>query len=332
MSNKIILGVDGGNTKTDFLLFSDKGECLAKLRTGTCSHEALPGGFTEAAEKLKNGIEQVCAFSHIDMSDIDYAVFGLAGADTAEQHRILSEYMNALLPGRIVVCNDSILGIKAAVPNGTGICCINGTATSVSGVNAAGKYLQVGGIGSISSDFAGGSFAAGEVLRYIYSERYRDGKPTALTNEVLTLLGADETNNLMELFHLDNLDKKAVEYDLNRILFRCAENGDEAAQEILHTMAHTLAQSTSGCIKLLGFTDCVSVVLAGSLWIKAGYRKMQELYYREVEERTCCTVNLVLLEEPPALGAVLWALECLTGTVPMEEIRNKIRKSIGELE
>ena len=46
------LGVDGGNTKTDFALMRADGTLIDWIRVGTCSHEALPGGYAAAAQAL----------------------------------------------------------------------------------------------------------------------------------------------------------------------------------------------------------------------------------------------------------------------------------------
>ena len=308
MREKLLLGVDGGNTKTDFLLYTESGTCVSHLRTGTSSHEALPGGFEEVEQRLSERIDRLCEMAGCTRQDVSSAVFGLAGADTEEQHARLSAIVDRLLPGKTYVCNDSMLGIMAAAPNGIGVCCINGTGTTVSGVNAAGKVMQVGGLGFLTSDFAGGDYTAKEVLRRVYSARYRDEKPTALTQGVLALLGADADANLLELFHPDHLQPdKNLQYELNRLLFRCAEAGDETAQAILHEMAYTLAKSTAGCIKALQFQEHVTVVLAGSLWVKAGYPEMVRLYCEEVRRRVACACEFVTLEEPPALGAILEA-------------------------
>ena len=40
-----ILGVDGGNTKTDYFLFDVTGKFIGMYRDGTCSHEGLPDSF-----------------------------------------------------------------------------------------------------------------------------------------------------------------------------------------------------------------------------------------------------------------------------------------------
>lgn len=329
MQDAILLGVDGGNTKTDFFLFNCLGTRLAHLRTGTCSHEALPGSYREAEQLLDERINQVCGKAGITRQNISRAVFGLAGADTHEQHVKLLAITERLLPGKTLVCNDSMLGVMAAAPGGIGVCSINGTGASVCGVNEQGQTLQVGGIGHVSSDFAGGRFAAMEVLRCVYSARYRDGDPTALTKEVLELLDAEETADLMELFHYDNLKlDDELTYRLNRLLFRCAREGDEVSQSVLHTMARTLAQSTAGCIKYLGFRESTTVVLAGSLWTKGDYPDMLQVFQEEVRQRVNCSCNFTVLEEPPALGAVLEAYRRVAGEPLTEELRERFAAGV----
>lgn len=330
MENAILLGVDGGNTKTDFFLFTGYGACIGHVRTGSCSHEALPGGFADAEAALKDGVARVCEKAGIRQEEISVAVFGLAGCDTREQDARLSEIAERMLPGKTLVCNDSMLGIMAVAPMGIGVCCINGTATSVSGIDENKTRLQVGGIGAISSDFAGGDFAAQEVLRYVYSACYRDGEETVLTSEVLKLLGADETADLLELFHPDHLklDKKLT-YELDRLLFRSAEQGDGIAQKIVRNMANTLARNTAGCVKRLHFREMVTIVLAGSLWVKSGYAPLLEEYRREVERRVGIPCRFVILEESPALGAVLEAYRRLAGESPSQEVIDRMVAAIN---
>ena len=42
---KYIIGVDGGNTKTDYFLFDSEGNFIDFHRAGTCSHEGLKDSF-----------------------------------------------------------------------------------------------------------------------------------------------------------------------------------------------------------------------------------------------------------------------------------------------
>lgn len=323
MEEAMVLGVDSGNTKSDFYLFSASGEKKGHLRCGSCSHEAL-GSYDAAKAALQQGIGAVCAAAGIQPAAIQAAVLGLAGADIPGQYRQLEAIAGALLPCGPLVCNDSMLGVKAAAPGGVGLCCINGTGATVSGVDDEGRRLQVGGIGPLTSDFAGGGFAAEEVLRRVYDQLFRDGAETLLTPGVQEVLSLSGTEDFMTAIHPDVLPLRRVEHPLGLLLFRCARGGDAVAAEVLARMADTLAATTAGCIKRLRFAGPVTVVLAGSLWVKEHYPPMQARYRQQLERRTGRECHLLVLEQPPVVGAVFWALERLAGSFPPAGLRQKI--------
>ncbi len=320
--NDILLGVDGGNTKTDFFLFDTQGACLAHLRTGTCSHEALHG-YGPAEEALAAGLREVSFRAGLEPGRISSAVLGLAGVDIPSQYREMGRIVSEYLP-KALVCNDSLLGVKAAAPDGVGLCCINGTGASVSGVDDTGRFYQAGGCGNITSDFAGGGFASVKVLQRVYDQCCRDGRETVLTPRVYRLLGLEEGADLLEAFHPTNLSVKEYEKELNLLLFRSAREGDAVARDILDDIAVTMAATTAGCAGHLVFHSKLSVVMAGSLWVKGDYPPMVERYQEEVCRRLRRPVDFILLQEPPALGAVYWAWQELAGGMPPWRVRDKI--------
>ena len=67
------LGVDGGNTKTDFALMHADGTLVDWIRVGTCSHEALSGGYTAAADALAHWLNHLCACNGIRAEQIEDA-------------------------------------------------------------------------------------------------------------------------------------------------------------------------------------------------------------------------------------------------------------------
>lgn len=325
MEKNVLLGVDGGNTKTDLFLFDTEGTFLGHQRKGPCCDFSVPDRYAYTQNLLAEGIDRLCQEAGIRREYIGSAVFGLAGVDIRKEHDMTLRATEALLPGRTMVCNDSMMGVLAAAPGGVGVCNTCGTWTSVSGRDAQGRTLQVSGIGPISSESGGGGFVAQEALRYVYSARYRDGAPTALTRGVLDILHLEPDADLHEQFHYSNLrmDTTCV-LQLSKLVFRCAEEGDWAAQEILHTMAHTLAESTAGCIKGLEWEGCVTVVLSGSIWSKAGYPPMKEIFMEDVAGRVPCACVFTVLQEAPALGAILQAYRNLKKEEVPATIREKI--------
>lgn len=329
MNKEILLGVDGGNTKTDFFLFTADGEKIGYLNTPTSSHEQLPNAYEDTEKVLRERINKLCNQANISVCDIKSAVFGLAGADTPGQHRKLYEITQSILNCKTLVCNDSVLGIMAAAPDCIGVCCINGTGSSVGGINEKGESLQVGGFGNLSSDFAGGEYAAKEVLRYVYSEKYREGEKTDLTKGVYKIFNTSENTDLMSLLEPDSFEMtKDIELSLNRLLFSEANKGDAVSEKILNDISLTLSQSTASCINKLDFSDKVTVVLAGSLWVKGGYKKMQEVFEKNVIEKSKNECEFTVLKEPPAMGAIFGAYKLLKNEAPPDTFRQKVLKEL----
>ena len=128
MDKKYILGVDGGNTKTDYFLFDTTGEFIDFYRDGTCSHEGLKDSFEGSYRVMNQAILNILAKNNLKVSDIYATVLGLAGVDTPYQKKKLEEVVERIGFKTYKVVNDSFLGIKAV--SEVGVCSICGTGTA----------------------------------------------------------------------------------------------------------------------------------------------------------------------------------------------------------
>ena len=321
---RYVLGVDGGNTKTDYFLFNENGEFVDHLRAGTCSHEALDDGFDGAYHVMKKCITELLSRNNLKVSDVAAAAFGLAGVDVPFQKVALEDIVKKIGFTKFAVVNDSAIGIKAGTSKGYGICCVNGTGTSNSGIDQYGGYLQVGGIGDVSCDFAGGGFVAEEVIRAVYSAAYRMGEATSLSQIVYDKLGIEGKEDLMDGIASVFKRRKFNYTDLTIACFEEANKGDKVALDILYRMGDNCARSGAGLITNLNFGDEVDACLVGSVWVKGACPHALNTYKQKIQEYTGKKVNVNVLTVPPATGAIVWALELLTGSYPSLEERKKI--------
>lgn len=328
-----ILGVDGGNTKTDYFLFDTKGNFIDFYRGGTCSHEGLHDSFTGSYRVMQEVFLALCQKNGISIKQIKTAVFGLAGVDTPFQKSKLEEVVQMLGFNNFKVVNDSFLGIKAGTTHGYGVCSINGTGTSSGGIDQLGNYLQVGGIGAIVGDEAGGSWIARQAIRAVYDAAYRFGHETMLTEIVMKELGVNDKLYLMEAISAAFTHRKFNLTTLTIAVFECANKNDVVSLQILKNMADNLARSAGGCVVNLAFEAEVDIVLAGSVWVKGSCPVLIEEFTRKITEYTKKKCNIITLNVPPATGAVVWALELANNSFPSREIRNLISSNvIKELE
>lgn len=305
---KYIIGIDGGNSKTDICIFDQDGEFICHKRFGTCSHEAFEEGFAMTNKKLNDFISTILVDCSITVNDIVSAVFGLAGVDLPFQQRKLEEIVKSLDFKNFIVCNDGMLGVKAGSTSGVGVCSINGTSTVCVGINEAGKTVQVGGTGEVFGDEAGGMIMALKVVRNVYDELYRCGKKTLMTNKMLELLDCTKEDYMQEA--IGNIVAREIpELSVLKILFEAVAQNDVVAIQILKDTALQLALSVAGCIRELDFTDSVNIILAGSVWCKIPTPLLLSYFEKYLAEHIDINYNIIKLQARPVAGALLWAYE-----------------------
>ena len=319
-----ILGVDGGNTKTDYFLFDITGKFIGMYRDGTCSHEGLADSFSGTYRVMKQALDNFLSDVGVEIKDIKAACFGLAGDDIPSQQRALDEVVRKLGFSNFKVVNDSTLGVKAGTTKGYGACSINGTGTSASGIGKNGNVIQIGGIGDITGDEGGGRFVSRKVVRAVYDEAFRFGKKTSLTPIVMKAFNIDDKNLLMEAIS-EQFFKRSFDYNQFTIAcFKEANKGDEVAIKILTDMGECLARAAAGCIKELDLVDDAEIVLAGSVYVKGECPVLVDSFTKTVSELLNTTCRFNVLQVPPATGAIIWAKELYDNKFPSLEERIEI--------
>lgn len=324
---KYILGVDGGNTKTDYFLFDLEGNFIDFERCGTCSHEGLADSFEGSYRVMKKDLMPLLDRNNVAPGEIYSSVFGLAGVDTPYQKERLQGVIERLGFKNFEVVNDSFLGIKPI--SKVGVCSINGTGTSTGGIDLDGNYLQVGGIGYFTGDEAGGRWLAKRAIRQAFDSLYRFGKPTVLTDIVMKALGINDKYYFAEAIS-ERLGKVNL-HEITLAVFDNANKGDEVCIDLLKEMADNLARSTGGCVMNLNLGDNPTVILAGSVWVKGACPVLVEEFKKKINLYTKKECNVVVLRNPPATGAIIWAVELATGEYPSVEVRELISKNVKAL-
>lgn len=323
---KYLIGVDGGNTKTDYLLYDINGNFIDGIRSGTCSHEAKGLGFDGAYRVMKENLDVLLNRNNLKINDIASACFGLAGVDVPYQKKALEEVVEKIGFTNYIVLNDGFLGIKAASPNGVGVCSINGTGTVNVGIDNNGKYFQVGGIGYLAGDEAGGSFLARRTIQAAFNSCFRSGKETKLVEDVFKMYEISSKYEFSDAVVLKTIDSTY----LIKALCKRANEGDEVATEILETAGQNMALSIVGVIKELAFSEPIYVIQAGSVWAKATSDKMNNKFKEVIEKLTNKKCEYIILKEPPVLGAIIWAYELANHKLPPEEIKKMMCDSINK--
>jgi hypothetical protein len=120
---------------------------------------------------------------------------GLAGVDCKYQKEQIDKVIERIGLKNCQAVNDGFLGIKAASPNGTGACSINGTGTVSVCINEKNEWKQVGGIGYVAGDEGGGSYLARTVVRVVFDSIYRFGPETSIKQDVFEMYNIKEESD-----------------------------------------------------------------------------------------------------------------------------------------
>ena len=90
----IVMGVDGGGSKTYTVITDEHGNQLGSGVSGCGNYQTI--GIDKATENITESIETALKAAGIEYSDIDYVQYGLAGADREKDINIINEGLKTI--------------------------------------------------------------------------------------------------------------------------------------------------------------------------------------------------------------------------------------------
>ncbi|MEP7242440.1 MAG: BadF/BadG/BcrA/BcrD ATPase family protein [Gammaproteobacteria bacterium] len=145
------LGIDGGGTKTAFLLLDASGRILATHQAASSYY--IQVGMGNVGHALASGISATLAKAGRSVADVSFAFFGLpAHGEDRAQTVILDQLPAAVMPqGKYLCGNDMVCGWAGSLACGDGISVVAGTG-SISYGEYADKSARCGGWGELFGD------------------------------------------------------------------------------------------------------------------------------------------------------------------------------------
>jgi N-acetylglucosamine kinase-like BadF-type ATPase len=296
----IVLGVDGGTTKT-IALASDESGCVLGWARG--------GGSNWTGEDVRVPMGVVAetarqALAKAGVSTAEEGVFCLAGADWPEDHtRRETVLVAAGVARKVAVKNDAFGGLRAGTSRPYGIVVAAGTGFNAAVIAPDGRewaygYYETGGGGW---DLAMQAFTA--VLRAADGR----GRPTCLTRKVLARLEFPDVESMLRAHSLGKIENPRL-LSLCPLVFEAANEGDRVARGILSRQGRTLAEYVTALVRRYAFGKLAfEVVLAGGVFKGEGPTLM-EAFTRAVR-RSAPRAEIVLARHEPAVGALLLAYD-----------------------
>jgi N-acetylglucosamine kinase-like BadF-type ATPase len=292
----VILGVDGGNSKTALVTATTDGELLSYVRgPGTNSHAVGADGVAEV-------IASLVAQAPFERP-ADRGVFFLCGADVPADIEALTAAVGSRgWAKKVLVDNDTFALLRAGSDAPDVVAVICGAGINVVGRAADGLIARSPSLGWETGDWGGAEMLGREVLRLAARGEDGRGAPTVLTDIVRSHFAAEKVEDVGADVHYKRMPMSRLG-ELAPAVVACAENGDSVAWSLIDLLATEIVLMTLRTLRDLGVKDA-DVVLGGGM-LHGG----EGLLYQLVAERLPLGARPVPALDEPVLGAALAALD-----------------------
>jgi N-acetylglucosamine kinase-like BadF-type ATPase len=302
----VVLGIDGGASKTHAVLADVKGHVLGVGRAGCSNWEVVNLEGAQAA--FEQAIREAVADAGIRQEDIAASGYGLAGLDWPSDEERLEPVIAALgVSGPYEMVNDAFLPLRAGTSNGVGLAAIAGSGATVVGRNRAGQTARSFGAGYPFTDWGGAWDIAREAVHAVAGAYKGLGPETALAGRMLAATGCADVAELME-----KLMRWQVEIggEFAPQVFQAAHEGDAVARSIVRRAGETIGANAIAVARRLGMLNApFDLVTAGGVFSSRSDLLCDSLL--DTVRAQAPQVHLVHWQAPPVVGALLLALDLL---------------------
>jgi N-acetylglucosamine kinase-like BadF-type ATPase len=323
-NNGMYLGVDGGGTKTAFVLIDQHGNVLAEHEEPTCYH--IQVGIEGTEKVIHQGILKTLSKANKEVNDLTFAFFGLpAFGEDNKVDKIVDLIPADILPRNIYRCdNDMVNGWAAASGGDDGINIVAGTGSIAYGVRQK-ESARCGGWGELFSD-EGSAYWIGIKCLNTFS-KMADGRiPKGPLYDIVK----------QELSIVNDLDITALvltEWQgarnsiagLSKIVTMAVEQKDIVAREIMRDAGYELARIVNSTKTALKFSDSEPVNISYSGGVFRSKAHILDPFTEALYQYSSSYV-ISAPAYTPVVGAALYACS-LSGNCIQNQYLHKLKNS-----
>ncbi|KEH94907.1 N-acetylglucosamine kinase [Clostridium massiliodielmoense] len=313
------LGIDGGGTKTAFVLINDKGNVLAEIEKSTCHHMQV--GLDGFENIIKEGVKDICNVANISNTDIKYTFLGIPGyGEVEKEDKCIEEILkNIFKSDKFTVGNDVVAGWAGSLACKEGINLVAGTGSIVYGVNEKGESARSGGWGYFCGDEGSAHWIAKKGIEVFTKQSDGRLEKGELYNVFKDELNLKEDFDLITLIHDEYKLYRTKVAKLAMLVGKAAELQDKEAIKIYEEAAEEFYSMIKAVIDKLHYTNNIVISYSGGVF-KAGDNVLIPL--KQKLKNVKCDIRHPILS--PVVGSALYAYK-LAGNEITDRIINNLR-------
>lgn len=257
----VILGVDGGGTKTSIIAIDMKGNVVATSVGGSINYN-----FVGMEEAVCNLVNAVTSLNLPDDANMACMSIGHPSIDDVTEDENSCVFMDEILKrinvGRVYMKSDAFMALYGVTKGNSGVLIISGTGSMGIGIDKEKRIHVVGGWGRPTLD-NGSAYCIGVLgMNAAFDAFDGVGKGTMLVDAVCKYFGVSYLRDVIPILNGDNIKKSdlagfAVE------VARCAFNGDMVAKCILENAALKLSDYAISLIETINDESLVVGIYGG---------------------------------------------------------------------
>lgn len=302
----LVLGVDGGGTKTRAVVVGAGREVLGEGASGPSN--PLRVGVGQAATAVREAVERACTAARVRRADILAAQVGLAGVRRADLRDRMREALTGLGIASLEVVTDAEIALFGATGGEPGLVIIAGTGSVCCGTDARRRTHFAGGWGPLAGDEGSGSWIARRALQAVAKAADGRGPETALDEAARTYFHVNRADDLGLALYSPTMTNQIIA-GFARHCIELAAGGDRVARAIVEEAGRELGEAAAAVIRSLRMgSERFRVGYVGGVFA-AGEMILAPL--REVVGRAASGADIAPPLLPPAEAAALMASEQL---------------------
>ena len=319
------LGIDIGSSKTLAACADEKGLIKSTGRAGGGNFQTV--GHSKARENISQSINRCLQNAEVHSDEIKASYVGAAGADRPTDFKITEQVLQGIIPGRVWDFeNDAVLGLLAEAKEKRGVSVVCGTGTNVIAFDRYENRVQIGGLGYLFGDYAGGPFITRQAIRRAVRGKEGRGPDTILYDMLCEAFGIDKLIDLMDFIYEDNLPDLG---NYTELVIKGARKGDKVAKNILTDVAAEMALAVRAALNRLDENKGLPIVAIGGVFQKDPHKLLFEYFKEEIQKRVPGN-RVRLLTCTPVIGAVIGAM-LKTNEEIKDDVYDRLQSSYDQL-
>lgn len=275
---EILIGVDGGGSKTRVLIGDEAGNELARAEGGRSA--VRPGRAEESAKVIAEVVREAlsqAALPGVIQPKVLYC--GVAGVGREVEKRSLQTALESEeLAESVIVESDGTIALFDAFSDGPGILLVAGTGSAAYGRGPNGTTLRCGGWGPHIGDEGSGAWIGKRALGIVAAATDGREGETALVGAILT---ATQTSEAVDLIPwAASADVRAIS-QLAPVVLATAGAGDPRANSLVTLAAEELVTHVRSLAAQLFGDERASIPVA----VSGGLMRKGSLLRKRVEQR-----------------------------------------------